>query len=49
MPMNDSFLGRDTDFTDATDFTDLVRLFNTIRSGLESAERTNPAKKRLTS
>ena len=44
--MNDSFLGRDTDFTDATDFTDLVRLVTTLRSGLESAERTNPAKKR---
>ena len=41
--MNDSFLDR------TTDFTDLVRLFNTIRSGLESAERTNPAKKRCTS
>ena len=41
--MNDSFLGRDTDFTDPTDFTDLVRLVTTIRSGLESAEWTIPA------
>jgi len=41
--MNDSFLGRDTDFTD------LVRLVTIIRSGLDSAERTNPAKKCCTS
>jgi len=46
MPMNDSFLGRDTDFTDATDFTELVRLVITIQSGLESVKRTNPAKNR---
>jgi len=43
MPMNDSFLDR------TTDFTDLVRLVTTIRSGLESVERTKPAKKRWTS